>query len=53
MKLPALTAKNVAFGLAGVALLIVAWRHADAALAVATGALAIIGAVAGLNLSGG
>ena len=47
------TAKKIAFVVAAAALLIVAWRHADAALAVAAGALAIIGGVAGLNLTGG
>lgn len=43
-------AKKIAFVAAIVALLIVAWRHSDAAIAIATGALAIIGSVAGLDL---
>lgn len=48
-------AKKIAFGAAVAALLIVAWRHGDAAVAVVTGAFAIIGGVAGLDLvfSGG
>jgi len=45
--------KHIAFAVAAAALLIVAWRHADAALTIAAGALAIIGAVAGVNLPTG
>lgn len=52
MKLP--SKKTVAFIVATAALLIVAWRHSDAAIAIATGALAIIGSFAGLeHLTGG
>lgn len=39
-----------AFAVAALALLIVAFRHGDAAVAVATGALALMAAAAGINL---
>lgn len=42
--------KHIAFAVAAAALLIVAWRHADAALTIAAGALSIIAGVAGLPL---
>jgi hypothetical protein len=45
--------KHIAFAVASAALLIVAWRHGDAAWAIATGALAIIGSLAGINIPTG
>lgn len=50
MKLTKAQYRTAAFVTACLALLIVAARHPEAALTVATGALAIIGAVTGFDL---
>lgn len=42
--------KYAAFAVAAAALLLVAYRHGDAAIAIATGALALIAGIAGIPM---
>lgn len=42
--------RQIAFATACVAVLVVAWKHGDAAVAVVTGAFAIIAALTGIQI---